>query len=62
MGEEQGRREKKMTGVPPHWGDPVGQESCRRIDGDLSRLGSGWAWSFDRAKWAVILSGGEIEG
>lgn len=37
-----------------------GQESCRRIDGYLSRLGAVSVLSFNRAEWAVSLSGGEI--
>lgn len=49
--------ERKMTRVSPtHWGDPECQESCRRIDGYLNRLGTGCVLSFDRAEWAVILS------
>lgn len=53
---------KDDKGEPSHWDDAVGQESCRRIDGYLSRLGTGCVLSCDRAEQAVILSGGEIEG
>ena len=60
-----GMREKEAQGgkddesKPSHGGDPVGQESCIRIDGYQR---PGCVLSFDRAEWAVILSGGEIEG
>lgn len=52
--------EGKMTRVSYYWGNPVGQESCRRIDGYLNRLGKGCVLSFNRPEWAVILSGGEM--
>lgn len=55
-------REKNDEGEASHCGNPVGQEPCRRIDGYLSRLGTGCVLSFYRAEWAVILSRGEIEG
>lgn len=47
-----GMREKEAHGgkddedEPSHWGDPVGQESCRRIDGYLSTPGTGCALGF----------------
>lgn len=62
MREEEAHGGKDDEGEPSHWDDPLGQESCRRIDGYLSRLGSGCVLTFDRAEWAVILSGAEIEG
>lgn len=62
MREREAHRDKDDVGEPSHWGDPVSLESCRRIDGYLSRLDIGCVLSFDRAERAVILSGGEIEG
>lgn len=60
--EKEVHRGKDDEGEPSHWDDPVGQESWRQIDSYLSRLGTGSVLTLDRAEWAVILSGGEIEG
>lgn len=38
----------------------LGHKSCRRIDGYLCRPGGSGVLRFDRPKWAVILSGGEM--
>lgn len=38
----------------------LGHKSCRRIDGYLCRPGGSGMLRFDRPKWAVILSGGEM--